>query len=144
MAGGDNRLNGGSGGGRVGPGGVNAPLTAEELRQYENELRQRIDDAESIMRELRAQGQDVRPLENAVRNLRAFDRQNILRNPDGLNRLQADVIEGLKEFEFAMRRQIQGSDRERLYLNGSDQVPPSFRKLVEEYYRSLSTRQQDR
>ena len=52
-------------------------------------------------------------------------------------RLQDEVVQGLKRFEFALRRELQlGS--ERVFLSGSEEVPATFRELVEEYYRALS------
>jgi hypothetical protein len=55
-----------------------------------------------------------------------------------VQRLQASVVEGFKAFEFALRRDIEGAGRGRPVLGGSDDVPPGFRPLVEEYYKSLS------
>ena len=51
--------------------------------------------------------------------------------------LQTFVSEGLKRFEYTLRRKI-GDDTDRAIVSGSDEVPAEFRKLVEEYYRSLS------
>ena len=47
------------------------------------------------------------------------------------------VSEGLKRFEYDLRRKV-GDAADRALVTGSDEVPPEFRKLVEEYYRSLS------
>ena len=54
-----------------------------------------------------------------------------------LQRLQSFVSEGLKRFEFDLRRKLD-ADEGSVVLSGSDQVPEEFRKLVEQYYRSLS------
>ena len=40
-------------------------------------------------------------------------------------------IEGLKAYEYALRRQIEGTSKEKLFLGGNDDVPEGFRKLVE-------------
>jgi hypothetical protein len=55
-----------------------------------------------------------------------------------VRRLQEAVIEGLKEFEYSLRRQLRSDEEGRLYLSGSEDVPRGFRELVEEYYRELS------
>ena len=55
----------------------------------------------------------------------------------GLNRLEQDVLERLKAFEFALRRRLEG-DATKPLAGAQDQVPPRFRELVEEYYRSLA------
>jgi hypothetical protein len=41
-------------------------------------------------------------------------------------------------FEFALRRELSGSDPEKLRLSGSEEVPEGWRSLVEEYYRTLA------
>jgi len=43
----------------------------------------------------------------------------------------------LKRFEFGLRRQVE-TDTSTIVLSGSDEVPDEFRKLVEQYYRSLA------
>ena len=54
-----------------------------------------------------------------------------------LARLQAAVSDGLRRFEFGLRRQLDGEAKDVL-LSGSDEVPAEFKSLVEEYYRSLA------
>ena len=58
-------------------------------------------------------------------------------DPEEIARLQADVLRGLKDFEFALRRNL-GEQIERFFLSGSDDVPEEYRDLVEAYYRALS------
>ena len=53
-------------------------------------------------------------------------------------RLQRELLQGLKEFEYRLRRALTGPDAERLEQVGSDKVPPEYRDLVEEYYRALA------
>ncbi len=60
-----------------------------------------------------------------------------IRTSAELARLQAAVTEGLKRFEFDLRRQI-AADGAAVALSGSDEVPEAYRKLVEEYTRSLA------
>ncbi|MGE3577600.1 MAG: hypothetical protein AB7I25_04000, partial [Vicinamibacterales bacterium] len=47
------------------------------------------------------------------------------------------VTEGLKRFEYALRRQTEDKDKE-VVLSATDEVPDAFRAQVEQYYRSLS------
>jgi hypothetical protein len=51
--------------------------------------------------------------------------------------LQQFVAESLKRFEFGLRRKVD-ADKNTAALTGSDEVPEEFRKLVEQYYRSLA------
>jgi hypothetical protein len=55
-----------------------------------------------------------------------------------VERLQEQIIEGLKQLEFGLRRELEGEDRDRVFVSGSDDVPTGFRKLVDEYYKALS------
>jgi hypothetical protein len=50
----------------------------------------------------------------------------------------AQTLEDMKMFEYALHRELQGTDPEKLRLAGSDEVPDGWRPLVEEYYRSLA------
>ena len=43
----------------------------------------------------------------------------------------------MKRFEFNLRRQAEMKGSE-VFLSGADDVPEQYRKLVEQYYKSLS------
>jgi hypothetical protein len=108
-----------------------------EARQLRRELRERLREAEALAKELGAGG--PRPdLQDVLRRLRQFEDERIYREPLGLARLIGSVVEGLKSTEFALRRDLEGPDRERLLLSGTQDLPPGWQPLVEEYYRSLS------
>ena len=53
-------------------------------------------------------------------------------------RLQSQILEGMKQVEFRLRRELQGEEGDQVFLSGSDEVPEGYRELVEEYYRSLA------
>jgi hypothetical protein len=57
---------------------------------------------------------------------------------DDLTRLQGQVAEGLAAFEFGLRRKLEGQSDERPRLGRGDEVPPGYRALVDDYYRSLA------
>lgn len=142
--GGQQAQQGGAAGGPSRPGardagGYGGPiqLGADDVRQFRRELQERQAEAEQIRRALSAEGIDVAPLDETIRRLRELHRAN-LEDLASVERLQAQIVDGLKEFEYALRRQIQGDERARLFLSGSDDVPAEYRKLVEEYYRALS------
>ena len=73
-----------------------------------------------------------------MRDLRRLDDPRIQGEPRGLAQLVGQVVQGLKSAEFALRREMEGPDREKLFLSGSQDLPPGWQALVEEYYRSLS------
>ena len=58
-------------------------------------------------------------------------------NPEALARLQTSVTESIKRFEYTLRRRLDANANQ-VFLSGSDDVPEQYRKLVEQYYRSLS------
>ncbi|MDH3733735.1 MAG: hypothetical protein OEU54_09385, partial [Gemmatimonadota bacterium] len=126
-------------GGGFGPGASSAGggLTPEDIRQFQREFQQRRDDARGLRDDLRRDGVEVGDLSDALAALDRLANAPGFDDPEELQRLQEAVIQGLKDFEFALRRDL-GAEIERLFLSGSDDVPPEYRALVEEYYRSLS------
>jgi hypothetical protein len=69
--------------------------------------------------------------------MRALDSDRAYKDVGELARLQSFVSEGIKRFEYNLRRST-GADADGAVVAGSDDVPPEFKSLVEEYYRSLS------
>ena len=81
---------------------------------------------------------DGRQLDEVVAALRALDSERIYSDVAEVKRLQAQIIEGLKQLEFGLRRELEGEDGDRVFVSGSDEVPTGFQKLVDEYYKALS------
>ena len=125
------------GGGSMG--GGRGSYSQQDVRQYTREFRERRAEAERLRRQLGAAGADTRELDRAIGRMRDLESDRIYDDPAEVARLHAAVIQGLKAYEFALRRQLEGGEKERLHLGGSEDVPAGFRQLVEEYYRSLST-----
>lgn len=116
--------------GQFTPGGIGDP------RQFRGEVAARQQAAEQLRRDLAAQGVDVRPLDLTIEQLKQLQQTT---NPGRADELQAAVIAGLKEFEFGVWRKFHGLDLgARPALGAAAQVPPEYRALVEEYYRSLA------
>jgi hypothetical protein len=113
------------------------PLSPEERRQFGREIREWTSEAQELRRQLLAEGVSVAELDEILRRWRALDAERLYVDPRELEKLQTYVVEGLKKFEFNLRRKLERDD-ERLLLSGSDDVPAGFRPLVEEYYRALS------
>ena len=127
---------GGPAGGGFGP-RSGGELSADEIRQLRREFRERRSDAEALRDQLRELGQDVGDLDELIGNLRRMDDQRVYQDLEEVERLQSLLIEGAKRFEFGLRRRIEG-DGDDLLLRGSNEVPPGYEELIEEYYRSLS------
>jgi hypothetical protein len=129
---------GGSAGSQDGRNFQPGTYSAEDIRQWRREFRERVQEAEDLRKELRRQDLQVPDLKDIIARMKEFDSKKIYLDPLGFDELQADLLEELKQFEYWLRRELEGIGKDKLYLAGSDQVPSEYRKLVEEYYRSLS------
>lgn len=112
-------------------------------RQFAREFRLRRQVAESLRADLRALGVPTNELDPLVEQFRRLDNARTFGDVRGLDQLERDLIDGLKELEFALWRRFGAEGEQRPTLGASARVPPQYRELVEEYYRSLS-RQRDR
>ena len=126
----------GGGGGRQ-PGDV----SPGDIRQFRREIRERVQEAQElqqILEEENLETLDSRQLDEVVSALRQLDRERVYSDLAEVERLQEQIIEGLRQLEFGLRRELEGEDRDRVFVSGSDEVPTGFRKLVDEYYKALS------
>ena len=126
----------GRGGGRR-PGNI----SPDDIRQFHGEIRERLQEAQELQRILEQEELEVldeRQLDEVVAALRALDSERIYSDLAEVERLQSQIIEGLRQFEFGLRRELEGEDRDRVFVSGSDEVPTGFRRLVDEYYKALS------
>jgi len=128
--------NGSPSGGRAGV--RTGEMSPDEIRQFRSEVRERASEVRDLQRVLDEEDIDSRQLADVVQALRALDRDRVYEDTAELSRLQAQVLEGLKQLEFGLRRELEGEAVDRAFLSGSEDVPSGFRKLVEEYYRALS------
>lgn len=112
-------------------------FSPEDIRQFRGEARRWANESQELRNLLREQDIDAKELDEILKRLRELDSDRVYKDAEELQRLQTFVSEGLKRFEYMLRRQT-GDNGDRALVNGSDEVPPEFRALVEEYYRSLS------
>ncbi len=112
-------------------------------RQIESELRQRIGELEELRRQLGRDPELARDLNQALEQLRKIN-PNAFSDPAQLALLKNEVIEPLRQLELNLARKLQA----RLGNNGvgslSDgDAPDRYRKVIEDYYRRLSSRSPD-
>jgi hypothetical protein len=112
-------------------------FTPDEVRQFRGEARRFANESQQLRNLLREQNIDPKELDEIMKRLRELDSDRVYQDVAELERLQTYVSEGLKRFEYGLRRQA-GDEADRALVNGSDEVPAEFKALVEEYYRSLS------
>ena len=125
-------MSGGSGDRR--PGSARG-LTPEDARQFRAEIRQMTQTAEQLRRAVGKEDQAA--VAELLKRLRALDSDQVFKDPAQFDRLQTAAADAVKRFEFNLRRKTELKGNEVL-LSGDGDVPEEFRKLVEQYYKSLS------
>jgi hypothetical protein len=120
------------------PGTPGSRMGGSDPRQLNRELRERRLDAERLRRDLEQEGVEVGDLERILSRMRALEARGLGNDRQALTLLQSQVIEGLKEFEFALRRQVTGTEDRRPRSGRQSEVPAEYRELVDRYYESLS------
>ena len=122
-------MQGGAGGNRLSP---------NDARQFANEMQQRLRDADALRTDLAKQGADVSALDRALEAMRTAANQDKLQDEKSGGELRTQVIDGLKAYEFALRRATEGKENGQVLAGRNGDVPAEFRAYVEEYYRSLA------
>lgn len=80
----------------------------------------------------------MRDLTQLIEQLRALEGARAFNDPEELARLRGAVVQGFREFEFNLRRQVVGVEADRPALGGNESVPAGYRDMVNEYFKSLS------
>ncbi len=112
-------------------------FTSDQVRQFRAEARQRAQDAEALRRLLGQQKIDTKEIDEILKNLRKLDDESLYANAQNVAGLEQAVADSVKRFEYTLRRKLDANESQ-VFLSGSDDVPEQYRKLVEQYYRSLS------
>lgn len=110
---------------------------SQDIRQWQREFQERMSEAQDIRRLLDQEGFSAGDLDEVIQSMREFDDPRVYQNAEVIAQLQTLILEELKRFEYRLRREVD-SESEELFLALSDDVPPGFRDLIEEYYRVLS------
>jgi hypothetical protein len=122
---------------RRGGAGADAPQGVGDPRQFRREARERRGDAEVLRRDLQAMGLDTGELDALIGRMQALEGDRVF-DSDEAARLQAQLVDGVRRFEFELRRRLGAATADQLLLAGPDGAPAVYRKAVEEYYRSLA------
>ena len=109
-----------------------------DARQFTREWQLRRRAAEELRDDLRQQGVETGELDRAINDLRRLESGRPLADARGLEELQAALIDRLKTYEFTLWRQFRAGSEGGPALGTAGQVPPEYRAMVEEYYRSLA------
>ena len=127
---------GGQAGGGANQGG--GGLRGGGGQQLSRELRERLNDARALRRELaNREGVELDELDRAIGRMQGLSNVGSLSDPRAERELRQQVIEGLRAFEFSLGRVFGDRSGERALVDRSGEIPPQYRKYVEEYYRAL-------
>ena len=107
--------------------------------QYTRDIREQLNDARALRRELAQRGDiDLTQLDRAIRNMEGVaGRMGIGSDERAEEALRNQVLEGLRAFEFTLGKSFGRVGGEKVLVDRAGEVPPEYRKYVEEYYRSL-------
>lgn len=115
-----------------------------EARQLRRELDRRVQDAEALRRELTGIGasgdRGADRLGEVVDALRGLNPERLTGDPRGMEILEAEVLDTLRQLEFELRRALTGGSGADVLTGADDRAPAEYRDMVEEYFRALSRR----
>ncbi len=110
----------------------------DRQRQWNSELEQRLDDAVDLRNLMNRNSTQMRNLEEVIDTL-----MQSLAYPDYADREQLELLkaaaERMREVEFDLARDLERLRQvEEYFLSGDNEAPENYRKLVEEYYKSIA------
>ena len=122
--------NGGWGGGDNRAGGpYGYYFGPDDVRQFRGEARRWAQEGQALRNMLREQNVDPKEFDEIMRSGCASSIPSAsTRTSQELARLQTFVAEGLKRFEYALRRKV-GDETDRALVSGSEEVPAEFKAL---------------
>ena len=116
-----------------------ANSTGINPQQIGREWDERTRDAEQISTLLRGiDPRMARDIAQLAREMRRIDAARIFGDPEAVRRLRSQILNGFKQLELDLFRELADSDREQLRTAFEEEIPPEYRSRVEEYYRRLA------
>ena len=109
-----------------------------DARQLTREMQVRQGAAEELRADLREQGITIASLDEAIATMRRLQQDRVMGDPTEMARLQQDALESLRQAEFDLWRRLGGGAAGLPAVGDPSRVPPRYRQLVEEYYRSIA------
>ena len=124
------------------PGGDASSLansTGINPQQIGREWKERIRDAEKITELLKQiDPRRARDIAKLAQEMRRIDAARVFNDPEEIRLLRAQIIDGLKQLELDLYRELAKSKPDTLRLAFEEEIPPEYRSRVEEYYRKLA------
>ncbi len=125
-------------GGRPREGMGTGRIRPRDLRQLGRELAERRLQLERLRDELRREEIDPAELERIIDSLRGLGTGDELAEPEAVAVLEREVVQGLKEFEYSLRRSLGSGEDERLLQVSDEDVPDGYEEMVDKYYKALA------
>jgi len=98
----------------------------------------RMKEAQDLGKNLRDRHDLAKQVQDMLERMKQM-KSKMLHDEQELERLQSSVIEGFRQLELDLSKQLQQViSRENLHLAKDEDVPEAYRRQVEEYYKALS------
>lgn len=111
-------------------------------RQLGSELRQYLQDAEALRRNLGRDRDLGRDLDRAIDALRQANTAMMRDDVQTAAMLKTQVVDPLRSIEMELSRRLQAKlGKNNLRVSDEGAAPDRYRKLVDEYYKRLSSKQ---
>ncbi len=111
---------------------------APDPRQQQSELAQRLQDAQELRRLLDRNSPSTQDLDRVIQEIQKMRADHVYNDPAGIALLQ-QTIDRLHQVELALTRDLAAVLQSDKYFYADDsEAPASYKKLVEEYYKSLA------
>ncbi len=113
--------------------------TPRQFRQFEKEYQYRLGEARNLSKGLRGYTDLATQVRNMVKRMEQMKSLRFLHDPQELERLRQGVIEGVRQLEFDLSRQVrQLTEGDPIHLVRDEEAPSRYRKQVDDYYKALS------
>ncbi len=113
-------------------------MDSEAARQLSREAGERAGEAEALRSEVEEMGGPTGALDGLIGRFRELEAERRNLNPREAAVIHRELVEGLLEFEFELRRHFAGGVEGAPMAANPGEVPESYRELVEEYFRNLA------
>jgi hypothetical protein len=113
---------------------------AYDPRQYARELQERLTDIRELQRLVGPNTEEGRELQAIANNLQGLIRDPRVGDPQAIARLADQIIEPFRGIEMELSRSLQILlAKENIRSAQEHEIPAGYQKLVEEYYKKLSS-----
>jgi outer membrane protein OmpA-like peptidoglycan-associated protein len=112
-----------------------------DMRQIRSSAGQIANDVQELRRQLQ-QGAgmdpaDLHSVDDVVNGLRSLAALGNNADPRSIEQLTSQALEKMQKVEYDIRKKVDQSNQQ-LFLAGSDEIAPQFKKPVDDYFHALS------